>query len=365
MPNNIYKKLRFMFVNNFSLVHPYFLMIDYYRMFTDPLGSFWRLEKHFERYMLLQQYYTLPNTKDQLYFEPYKDSKIYRINSILFKEIVEYDTIVFTGLYAYNYYLYLSEYRNFNTSYNYLKIPYVEIYSTNYVEDGLRLLNFIKALPQEFSSKIFYVEYNPFFQFYGNNTIFYYNDNGAHIPILYLYENNKRSIPFKRFNLLKFKNDNQVETMTKEINICSFDFNILHSLIILVKLRVDDEDDWNNVIYKYIYNIIIFRNHYLEKYNKTIYDDSLFQSFVIECMGEYILPDRQRRLLIEVRRKLGKPFIFKYEPHLNRTLGKYLFYNSSGNQINNPKYLKLTEENRNSNIMDELEKNELLVETEE
>ena len=365
MPNNIYKKLRFMFVNNFSLVHPYFLMIDYYRMFTDPLGSFWRLEKHFERYMLLQQYYTLPNTKDQLYFEPYKDSKIYRINSILFKEIVEYDTIVFTGLYAYNYYLYLSEYRNFNTSYNYLKIPYVEIYSTNYVEDGLRLLNFIKALPHEFSSKIFYVEYNPFFQFYGNSTIFYYNDNGAHIPILYLYENNKRSIPFKRFNLLKFKNDNQVETMTKEINICSFDFNILHSLIILVKLRVDDEDDWNNVIYKYIYNIIIFRNHYLEKYNKTIYDDSLFQSFVIECMGEYILPDRQRRLLIEVRRKLGKPFIFKYEPHLNRTLGKYLFYNSSGNQINNPKYLKLTEENRNSNIMDELEKNELLVETEE
>ena len=165
--------------------------------------------------------------------------------------------------------------------------------------------------------------------------------------------------------MIKFKHNNQIEIINKEINICSFDYNILHSLITLVKLRIDDEDDWNDIIYKNIYNITLFRNHYLEKFNKTIYDDTLFQGFVIECMGEYILPERQRRLLIEVRRKLGKPFIFKYEPQLNRTLGKYLFYNSSGNQINNLKYLKLTEENRNSNILDELEKNELLVEIEE
>jgi hypothetical protein len=365
MPNNIYKKLRFMFINNLLVVHPYFLMIDYFRMFTDPLGSFWRLEKHFERYMLLQKHFPLPIIKDEIRLETYIDKNIYKIISLLFNEIVNYESIVFTGLYTYNYYLHLSEYTNTNNSYNYLKLTYYEVYSTNYVEDGLKLLNYIKSLPQFYTNKIFYVEYNPFFQFYGNSTIFYYNYNGEHIPILYLYENNKRSIPFKKFNLIKFKNNNQNEIINKEINICSFDFNILHSLITLVKLRIDDEDNWNDVIYKYIHNITIFRNHYLKKFNKTIYDDSLFQSFVIECMGEYILPERQRRLLIEIRRKLGKPFIFKYEPQLNRTLGKYLFYNSSGNQINNPKYLKLTEENRNNNILDELEKNELLVETEE
>ena len=223
----------------------------------------------------------------------------------------------------------------------------------------------IRVIQYIFMNKISYVEYHPFFQFYGNSTIFYYNCDGKQIPILYLYENNKRSIPFKKHNLIKFKHNNQIEIINKEINICSFDYNILHSLITLVKLRIDDEDDWNDIIYKNIYNITLFRNHYLEKFNKTIYDDTLFQGFVIECMGEYILPERQRRLLIEVRRKLGKPFIFKYEPQLNRTLGKYLFYNSSGNQINNLKYLKLTEENRNSNILDELEKNELLVEIEE
>ena len=83
------------------------------------------------------------------------------------------------------------------------------------------------------------------------------------------------------------------------------------AVVYLDALRIDDEDDWNDIIYKYIYNITLFRNHYLENFHKTIYDDTLFQSFVIECMGEYILPERQRRLLIEVRRKLGKPFIFK------------------------------------------------------
>jgi hypothetical protein len=118
MPNNIYKKLRYMFINNFLLVHPYFLMIDYYRMFTDPLGSFWRLEKHFERYMLLQKYYPLPNTKDEIKLESYKDKNIYRLITLLFSEIVNYESIVFTGLYTYNYYLYLSEYAKSNISYD-------------------------------------------------------------------------------------------------------------------------------------------------------------------------------------------------------------------------------------------------------
>ena len=99
--------------------------------------------------------------------------------------------------------MYLSEYRDFDSSYDYLKIPYQEVYSTNYVEDGLRILNYIKLNPNIFMNKISYVEYHPFFQFYGNSTIFYYNCGGEHIPILYLYENNKRSIPFKKFNLIK------------------------------------------------------------------------------------------------------------------------------------------------------------------
>ena len=74
------------------------------------------------------------------------------------------------------------------TSYDYLKLPYQEVYSTNYVEDGLKILNYIKLNPNIFMNKISYVEYHPFFQFYGNSTIFYYNCGGEHIPILYLYE---------------------------------------------------------------------------------------------------------------------------------------------------------------------------------
>jgi hypothetical protein len=364
MPTNIYKKVRFITINHFILIHPWFLMIDYYRMFTDPMASYWRLEKHFERYMLLQKTYPLPSITDQLYFETFEEKEINKTIDILFNELVDYKTILFTGFYVYNCYLYLSNYHNdFDKKYNYINIPYIEVYSTNYVEDGLKILKFIKTLPQHILKKIFYVEYTPFFQFYGNNTIFYYNDNGKQIPILYLYENNKRSIPFKQINLIKFNinKTNIIEAniiQEKIINICSFDFNILHSLIILVKIRIDDEDEWNDIIYKYINGIILFRNHYFNKNNKNLYDETVFQSFVIECMGDCVLPERQRRLLIEVRKKIGKPYLFKYDPSLNKNISKFIFVNSSGNAINNTKYLKLTEENRHTNLFDELEKNE-------
>ena len=54
----------------------------------------------------------------------------------------------------------------------------------------------------------------------------------------------------------------------------------------------------------------------IHKKNKiTIYDNSIFQSFNIECIGEIILPNRENRLIGEVRRKLGKPVKYIYNPN--------------------------------------------------
>jgi hypothetical protein len=55
MPSNIYSKVRFIQMEGFYLIHPWFMTIDYFRMFTDPLVSYWRLEKHFARYLKLQK----------------------------------------------------------------------------------------------------------------------------------------------------------------------------------------------------------------------------------------------------------------------------------------------------------------------
>lgn len=352
MPYNIYNKLKFIeYTYNDSktktmvLTHPWFMMIDYFRMFTDPMISFWRLEKTYERYILLQKTYPLPLIKSPLVIPEYKNKEVVKYMTLLFNEISNYNTLIFTGFYVYNYYLEQSGYSNYNP----INCPYYEAYSTNYIDDGLKIIQFIKSLNND---KLSYVEYYPFFQFYGFNVVIFYEDT----PILYLYSNNKRCIPYKRVTI---SNDGKKGSDNNEINIGSFDFNILHALIILVKVRIDNIDNWNDLLYKYINNIVLFRDTYLKKHSKTIYDDTIFQSFVIECTGEIIPPDRERRLRIEVKKKLGKPYIYKYDPAVSKNSGTFIFLNSSGNRINNNANLKLVESHKNNkNIELELEENE-------
>lgn len=365
IPNNINKKARFISIDGMDLIHPWFMMVDYFRMFTDPLTSYWRLEKHFERYKRVEKLYPLPLITKPLNIFAYKNKEISEAMNLIFDYISSKQSVLLTGFYVYNYYLYQSDYRKNNKSYEYINIPYLEAYSTNYIQDGLDLLEFIKTIPEELSKKISHKEYFPFFQFYGYNTVIYYDDGKETIPILYLYSNNKKCIPYKQVDYIKFdnlnKNNPKLDT-NKKINIGCFDQNILHSLIILVKIRIDDDNDWNDIIYKMINGYVAFRNYFLETTKKTIYDDTIFQGFVIDCMGETILPDREKRLIGELRKKQGKPYTFRYDPSNNTTLGKYTFANSSGNEILKESQLKLKKENLTKGLLDELSLEEEVVE---
>ena len=51
------------------------MMIDYFRMFTDPIGSYFRLDKTYVRYMKLQKAYPLPLIKKPLIIENYENKK--------------------------------------------------------------------------------------------------------------------------------------------------------------------------------------------------------------------------------------------------------------------------------------------------
>lgn len=359
IPNNINRKSRFIILDNMNLIHPWFMMIDYFRMFTDPLTSYWRLEKHFERYKRVEKTYPLPLIPKPLSLSGYKNKGISETMNLIFEYISSKQSVLLTGFYVYNYYLYQSDYRKNNKNYEYINIPYLEAYSTNYIQDGLDLLEFIKTIPD--GKKVIHKEYFPFFQFYGYNTVVYYKDGKELIPILYLYSNNKRCIPYKQVDYIKFdnlnKNNPKLDT-SKKINIGCFDHNILHTLIILVKVRIDDDNDWNDILYKLINGYVTFRNYFLETTKKNIYDDTIFQGFVLDCMGETILPDREKRLMIEMKKKLGKPYMFKYDPSVSKPPGKYTFANSSGNEITKESQLRLKKENLTKDFMSELEEDE-------
>jgi hypothetical protein len=366
MPSNIYNKARYLQTDGFNIIHPWFIMIDFFRMFSDPLLSYWRLEKHFSRYLKLQKTYPLPLINKPLVLEKYDNKNINKLINIFQDYMSTKDTCILTGFYAYNYYLNYSEYNKYNRQQNYIYMPYLEVYSSNYIKDSLDLIKYIKDdIFQEYHHKITYTEFYPFFQFYGYNVVFYFKDDDIEIPILYLYSNNNKCIPFKEVPYIQF--DNTAEKSynipkpvnKKNILIGAFDFNILQALIILVKVRVDDDNEWNDTLYTLINGYVKFRKYYLEKNNKTIYDDTIFQGFVINCIGVTIPPEKERKLLIQARKKLGKPLVFRYEPGVSKPPSKtYRFANSSGNRVNSANKLKLKEENLNKKLEDEIEGNE-------
>ena len=362
MPSNIYNKIRYVQMDGLNLIHPWFMTIDFFRMFTNPLVSFWRLEKHFMRYLKLQKTYPLPLINKPLIIESYGTNEFNKIINLLENFLAQKSSIIFTGFYIYNYYLTNSEYFKYDGRFKQIKMPYLEVYSTNYVQDGLDILSYIQELPEEIKKNITHVEFYPFFQFYGYNTVFYYKDinTNTNIPILYLYSNNNKCIPYKEVPYLQF-NKNKKEPNEKDfnkksntINIGSFDFNILHALIILVKVRIDGDDDWNDILYTFINCLVSFRKHYFTKTKQTLYDDTIYEGFVINCKGETISPEREKRLLIQQRKKSGKHGIYRYEAGISKHPTQYYFANSSGNAIKNKINFKLTLENLNKKIEDQL-----------
>jgi len=358
MPSNIYNKVRYIQMDGYNLIHPWFMLVDYFRMFTDPLVSYWRLDKHFNRYLRLQKTYPLPKINDAIKIGNIEDKMYNEIIDIFEDYLSTKDSIIFTGFYAYNYYIAYAKYNKINKNFKKIPMLYLEVYSEDYIKDGLEIIDFIETLDDRLKSKISYKEFYPFFQFYGFNTVFYYNDGENEIPVLYLYSNDKKCLPYKEVEYIKFKNSDQEEELVKDrkINLGSFDLNILHSLIILVKVRVDDDQDWNDYIYKLINGFVRIRNYYLKENKKSIYDDTLFQGFVIQCKGETMEPERKFRLMIEYRKKKDKkPLLFRYEPGRSKAPTNYNFPNSSGNEINNEKMKKLKLINLENNSDNELE----------
>lgn len=86
------------------------------------------------------------------------------------------------------------------------------------------------------------------------------------------------------------------------------------------------------------------KNSYLKNTGKTIFDESIFQEFIVRCVGETNTPAMEKTLRVDKKRKSGKKYSYKYEPEMdmNKTNEKfYKFKNSSGNEIRNTKNYKI------------------------
>lgn len=114
-PKCIYNNIPCIQLNNFYYVNPNFMIIDYLKILTDPLSSYWRLDKAFERLYLLEKEYPLPKFTKQININNIDSDNIIQnaINDIL-NCLNDIEDIVIVGFYAYLYFLKLSKLYNKN-----------------------------------------------------------------------------------------------------------------------------------------------------------------------------------------------------------------------------------------------------------
>jgi hypothetical protein len=123
-------------LNGLLYAHPAFLYIDIFRVFTDPLTSYWRLDKSFDRYLKLNRYYPLKESTNNFFRIKKTDDEI--INKVR-KNIIHNSKLIVIGKYAYNYYVQKVNEKK-------IDIDYYELISTNFEIDTKYIYNKLQKL---------------------------------------------------------------------------------------------------------------------------------------------------------------------------------------------------------------------------
>lgn len=335
VPTNIYHRIPFIESDNINYAHPSFMMIDLYKMLTEPYFSSFRWKKTFPRIYKLQKYYPFNKPSKNIPDISIKSDTHNRILDHIFDLLKNNPNIICFGPCAYNYFLDESGYKQDN----FINIPNYQVISTDYLADAYKILNSVKDNFKIAAEKISYVEYYPFWTFQSHAIHILYDGN----IILDISNNNKRCIPIKKLVARKFINNKPVPEKNNYIQVGCFDFQILMAMIYAFHNRVEKKDLEIRYYNNLLSHLIQMRDYYFgNNKSKNLLDETIFQEFISTCTGEALDPKRENKLARARRRKAGKPVTFSYDPSIPRELPNYKFANSSGNSIKNIKNLKLS-----------------------
>jgi hypothetical protein len=311
IPKIVVNTMSYITIDKIRYTHPKFILIDILRMYTDPLTSYWRVKKNMMRANKLLTYWPLETNGK---FTRFNTSKNNHVLEYIRKNIIPGSNTIVFGYYAYQYYKYKG-----TDSQGKLYVPYYDVISSDLNNDASTIY---KKL-QEFDPNITVKEFHPYFQFLDRHVSFISNGR----TVLNIYGNYNKCIPYK---FLEKKN----------INICSFQIMVLFMLsqyFYCTTYRNTVEAKNYDFMLEDIINI---RNDYLKKNKKTIFDNTPFEEFIIQCQGKGHNPKREWMLGVKEKKKLKKRVRFTYDPSSsfskNIDPSKHFFKNTSGN-VNNSK----------------------------
>ena len=325
VPYQLYNNMPYTEIDGYRLIHPLFIYIDYFRMLTDPLSSAssGRWEKAIKRLNLMQKHFAITKVTRKLTNPKISDTTHNELMSTIFKTMINKKTLIVYGFEAYNQLIFNSGEKNIKPT----NIPYFEVVSTNYEDDVNDIMKILRAEYDDVAKDISLEERYPFFQFYGYNIVISYKN----IPLIQIFDYDNQCIPYKTITM---KNGT--------LQIGTFDGILKMGIIKIMRARVENNPQDKDKYYTLVSHLIEIRNRYLSKVNKTAADDTIFSSFVVQCVGKSIDAKTLKRLRIEQNKK-HKRYPFSYTPSVVKTRPvihpKYL--NISGNVINKVENLKI------------------------
>jgi hypothetical protein len=311
MSQNIFNNLPTIEIDGIKCAHPHFMLCDAYRILTDPMTSYWRIDKSIKRFQKILKYYPIEDkTTGKIEIKTSNNDNILRF---IRKKIIQMSKLIVVGIYSYNYY---AKKMSKNLAIN---VPYYELISSEFEKDGKYIY---KHLIHKFGRKITTKEFYPFCEFLDKRIEYYYEGK----LVLKLYRNNNRCIVYN------FSDKKKTHFGTYNLVMMYLFFEYYYNII-------NRNSQQSDLIKKIIGNFYKLRNDYLNRKKITVIDISPFRDFTFKCYGRPL--DVKRTALIEGLElfKQGKRK-FKYIPSgkISKT-PDYSFLNSSGNQILNEKYL--------------------------
>jgi len=315
VPKMIYNNMNTIMVNGYTVIHPLYIIIDSIRVYADPMTSYRRLEKTFDRTNKLlmvtsfsaNQGFIKENTK-YTYIIQELISKINNISNIIFVDDI-----------AYNYYTSQITQKEETES-------HIGIILSNFEKNANKIYNIlidiIAKKDMNFKEHLKIEEYNPFFQYWDHRIVIYYNNE----PIVTLYKHTQKCIQYQ-----------EIEKYGTKIKITNFTGTLLNYLF-EYNYNAVYHKSYVNTEYK-IGNLINAKNTYLSKNKLTVMDESPFIEFQIECIGETIDSKRSHFLLIQKRLDKNLPVVYRYKPDSNNNSlsEEYRFPNEAGTLILNDK----------------------------
>ena len=339
VPSNVFNRIPFIEVDGIHYVKPWFMMLDMYKMLTDPYHSSFRWEKMFPRIMTVQKNYPFKNINQKLvpYWTPNDNDNIKMVMTSIFNFLKNNESVITIGHYTYNYLLNESKIVGTNKYYNHYDIPYYQFVSTDYKNDSLKLYNLLKE--QYSKMDVTLVEHYPLWSLYGYNN--YISVNGTLVCHIIHYNKRcttiKKTIPL-RFSNNKVMNDTQVGGKSGSndfIQIASFDYMLLTTMSLSIKGRVIQDEKFEFFYCNMTSMLVEMRNYYFNKQNKTMFDDTLFEEYLVTCTGESLDPNREMHLRNQyIFKQKRRKFKYNPEDKYRETDNNYKFPNTSGNIIN-------------------------------